>query len=75
MSSEHFERKRFGQDAVPAQNDERETSGAVQTVVEPFAEFGRRIDAQLLELEACHVLAGTPPRQTTGAALRGRLFR
>jgi hypothetical protein len=52
-----------------------QSGGQTTTVlVEPFAEFGKSLEAQLLELEACYLLAGTPPRHIPNVAARRRML-
>lgn len=52
-------------------------SGAPATtlLVEPFAEFGKSLETQLLEFEACYVLAGKPPRHVPNVAACRRQMR
>lgn len=76
MSSEQNS-KRNRLDREVANSPEANHSGAQATtlLVEPFAEFARSLDAQLLELETCCVLAGTPPRHVPNVASRRRMLR
>jgi len=69
-------RNRLDREHTPAA-PELVSSGAqaMTLLVEPFAEFGKSLDTQLLEFEACYVLAGTPPRHVPNVAARRRQMR
>lgn len=76
MSSEHNNREdSLDREPTPAQEMNVESSLATTTLAEPFTEFGKSLETQLLRLEACYVLAGTPPRRLTGLSGRGRNLR
>ncbi len=77
MSNEHNNREdRLDREPTPAQEMNVESSSATTTTLaEPFTEFGKSLETQLLRLEACYVLAGTPPRRLTGLSGRGRNLR
>jgi len=76
MSSEqHNQDDRLDREPTPAPELNVENSSAITTLVEPFAEFGKSLEAQLLQLEACYVLVGAPPRRLTSLSGRGRNLR
>ena len=74
MSSEQNNHEdRLDREPTPEMNVE--SASATSTLLEPFADFSKSLESQLLQLEACYVLAGTPPRRLTSLSGRGRNLR
>ncbi|MBX3411240.1 MAG: hypothetical protein KF708_00880 [Pirellulales bacterium] len=75
MSNEHKHHDQTDRESAPAPEMNAESLTATTMLVEPFAEFGKSLEAQLLELEACCILAGKAPRRMTNLGGRGRNLR